>query len=156
MIRTFAARFAPAFLLILIALIGVPASAQDGGRVLESREFKSQILGRTVRYSVYLPAGYESNTTRHYPTVYLLHGMPFEPVNSETDWVQQGSADRLVGDAIGRFRKRDGPLVYAERRHDARHVDERTQAGQTQRIVEVQHAGQRLIPGWQRRDPAHE
>lgn len=100
MIRTFAARFAPAFLLILIALIGVPASAQDGGRVLESREFKSQILGRTVRYSVYLPAGYESNTTRHYPTVYLLHGMPFEPVNSETDWVQQGSADRLVGDAI--------------------------------------------------------
>lgn len=100
MIRFLTARPAPTFLLALIAMFSIPATAQDGGRVLESRDFKSHILGRTVRYSVYLPAGYESNPTRHYPSVYLLHGMPFHPVDSETDWVQQGNADRLVGAAI--------------------------------------------------------
>lgn len=100
MVQLSVARIASCILALLIGVSSLTVHAQDGGRVLESRDFKSHILGKSVRYSVYLPAGYESSPTRHYPTVYLLHGMPFDPVDSETDWIQQGSADRLVGEAI--------------------------------------------------------
>lgn len=93
------ARSAAALLSLLLCVCAPPAFA-DAGKVLESREFKSAILGRNVRYSVYLPPGYESNPTRHYASVYLLHGYPTQPVNSETDWIQQGSADRLIDEAI--------------------------------------------------------
>lgn len=93
------ARSAAAVLSLLLCVCAQPAFA-DAGKVLESREFKSAILGRNVRYSVYLPPGYESNPTRHYASVYLLHGYPTQPVNSETDWIQQGSADRLIDEAI--------------------------------------------------------
>jgi enterochelin esterase-like enzyme len=72
----------------------------ERGVVLESLELKSKILQRAVRYSIYLPPGYEANATHRYPVVYLLHGYPSEPHDSETDWVQQGSADRLVDEAI--------------------------------------------------------
>lgn len=88
------------FLCLLLFVVLAPAAQAENGRVLESRDFKSTILGRNVRYTVYVPGGYESNPTRRYPVVYLLHGMPFAPVDSETDWVQQGSADRLLDDAI--------------------------------------------------------
>jgi enterochelin esterase-like enzyme len=97
--RTLSALLLSCCLLFALTLTARPAQA-DQGKVLESRDFKSTILGRNVRYSVYLPAGYESSPTRHYPVVYLLHGMPFAPVDSETDWIQQGSADRLIDEAI--------------------------------------------------------
>lgn len=86
--------------LCLLFVLALPLAHADDGKVLESREFKSTLLGRNVSYSVYLPAEYETSPTRRYPVVYLLHGMPFAPVDSETDWLQQGSADRLVDAAI--------------------------------------------------------
>lgn len=101
MIRWISVQLAAAAVCLLIALVNTPARAEDGGgKVLESRDFKSAILGRNVRYSVYLPPGYESSPTRHYPVVYLLHGYPSQPVDSETDWIQQGAADRLTDAAI--------------------------------------------------------
>lgn len=100
MSRWVSARLASALVFAATAFCASGAHADDGGRVLESREFKSTLLNRSVRYSVYLPPGYENGQTRHYPVVYLLHGYPGEPVNSETDWIQSGAADRLTGDAI--------------------------------------------------------
>ena len=99
MFRTVRAVTAWVCLICTLAIAPVVAQA-DQGKVLESRDFKSTVLGRNVAYSVYLPPGYETNPTRRYPVVYLLHGMPVAPVDSETDWVQQGSADRLADDAI--------------------------------------------------------
>ena len=75
-------------------------AAGERGVVLESLELKSKILARPVRYSIYLPPGYEANPTHRYPVVYLLHGYPSEPHDSETDWIQQGAADRLADEAI--------------------------------------------------------
>lgn len=40
---------------------------------LEERSFESAVLGRTQRYGVYLPAGYDDESQR-YPVLYLLHG----------------------------------------------------------------------------------
>ena len=91
----------------LFALTSAPPvrAADDGasfarGVVLESLELRSKILNRAVRYSIYLPPGYDANATHRYPVVYLLHGYPSEPHDSETDWVQQGAADRLTDEAI--------------------------------------------------------
>ncbi|HMN44216.1 MAG TPA: alpha/beta hydrolase-fold protein [Povalibacter sp.] len=102
--------------LCLLFVFALPLARADDGKVLESREFKSTLLGRNVSYSVYLPAGYESSPTRRYPVVYLLHGMPFAPVDSETDWIQQGSADRLVDAAIASGRLPPMILVMPDAR----------------------------------------
>lgn len=61
------------------------------GRVLESLSFPSAALGGEMRYSVYLPAGYERDR-RRYPVVYLLHGHS----GDETDWIRVGEADRTA------------------------------------------------------------
>jgi enterochelin esterase-like enzyme len=44
------------------------------GRVTEG-SFRSGALAGVVHYSVYLPRGYRAST-RHYPVVYVLHGLP--------------------------------------------------------------------------------
>ncbi len=65
------------------------------GRVLESLSMASKILGRDVKYSVYLPADYETSS-RRYPVVYLLHGY----TDNETAWVQFGEVNQAADRAI--------------------------------------------------------
>ncbi len=66
-----------------------------GGQVLEGLAMESAILGRSVRYALYLPPDYRTST-RRYPVVYLLHGFTDE----EWAWVQFGevhlAADRGI------------------------------------------------------------
>ena len=54
----------------------------------------STILGTVVKYNVYLPSDY--NSEKHYPAVYLLHGLS----DDYTAWVKRGNmqtvADELV------------------------------------------------------------
>lgn len=54
----------------------------------------SKILGTVVKYNVYLPSDY--NSEKHYPAVYLLHGLS----DDYTAWVKRGNmqtvADELV------------------------------------------------------------
>ncbi len=71
------------------------AISQPMGRVLEERTVKSSILGRAVRYSVYLPADYDFSE-RTYPVVYLLHGY----TDDNTGWLQFGEINRLADMAI--------------------------------------------------------
>jgi S-formylglutathione hydrolase FrmB len=75
-----------------------PLAAQDAisqGRVVEGLQFQSQILGKAVKYAVYLPPDYETSK-RRYPVVYLLHGY----TDDESGWVQFGeiqfAADRGI------------------------------------------------------------
>ena len=75
---------------------GAAAQGPAGqGQALEGLHFTSAILGREVRYAVYLPPDYQAST-RRYPVVYLLHGL----TGSEPDWIQFGeinlTADRAI------------------------------------------------------------
>lgn len=93
------------FLVILLSFILNPAWSQEksnsgyytSGKVMESLSFQSKILGKEVKYSIYLPSDYD-NSTRQFPVVYLLHGY----TDNETAWVQFGevnlSADRAIAD----------------------------------------------------------
>lgn len=86
-------------LLVLLLHAFLFANAQietNTGTVLESLTLKSNVLGKELKYSVYLPSGYCSST-RSYPVLYLLHGY----TDDETSWIQFGEvnsiADRLFG-----------------------------------------------------------
>jgi enterochelin esterase-like enzyme len=71
------------------------AQAPPKGKVLEGRTLKSAILGREVRYTLYLPPDYDLNE-RRYPVTYLLHGY----TDDDTGWLQFGEVNRLADAAI--------------------------------------------------------
>ncbi|BDD07209.1 alpha/beta hydrolase [Aureibacter tunicatorum] len=81
------------FLTLLLTISSFYSFSQS--IVLEDLEHKSQILNSNVKYSVYLPEGYNSSKMK-YPVVYLLHGY----TGSNTNWVQKGAikqtADRMI------------------------------------------------------------
>ena len=72
-------------ILLLMALV-VCTATQAGKVVTDS--IKSNILGTWVKYNVYLPNGFDSETQAHYPVVYLLHGF----TDDYTAWRDKGPA----------------------------------------------------------------
>ncbi|MGB4293320.1 MAG: alpha/beta hydrolase-fold protein [Bacteroidales bacterium] len=60
------------------------------GKTDTSLTISSSIMGITVRYSVYLPPGYDS-TEQSYPVFYLLHGM----YGNHCDWINNGMASEM-------------------------------------------------------------
>jgi S-formylglutathione hydrolase FrmB len=69
--------------------------AQNMGKVIEQKIVKSTILGKDVKYTIYLPADYE-HSDRAYPIVYLLHGYS----DDNTGWLQFGEINRYADKAI--------------------------------------------------------
>ena len=69
--------------------------AQNMGKSMEGKIVKSAIMGKDVKYTIYLPAGYETSE-RSYPVVYLLHGYS----DDDTGWLQFGEINRLADKAI--------------------------------------------------------
>ena len=59
--------------------------------VKESLRFHSEKMGQDIRYSIYLPDGYNSSD-RKYPVLYLLHGW----TDNETSWLQMGNMQRIT------------------------------------------------------------
>ncbi|TKG89652.1 esterase family protein [Puteibacter caeruleilacunae] len=55
----------------------------------------SELLKKDVRYSIYLPEGYEQSN-RSYPVLYLLHGY----TDDETGWTQFGEVQHIADKAI--------------------------------------------------------
>ena len=84
---------------LCIVLASFSITAQNG-KVLESLVFESRIVSYPVKYTVYLPADYETSN-RSYPVLYLLHGYS----DDETGWVQFGEANSIAdrGVANGDF-----------------------------------------------------
>ena len=72
------------------------ALAQTTGKITEQQVIKSNILGKEVRYTIYLPPDYTSSE-RTYPVVYLLHGY----TDDNTGWLQFGEINRYADKAIG-------------------------------------------------------
>jgi S-formylglutathione hydrolase FrmB len=99
-------------LLFLIALSFSPElTAQRGGdrdvipagSRVEYKAFPSKLLGRDLRYGVYLPPSYNGSASR-YPVLYFLHGLN----ENEMRWSTRGHTDlmldRMVADKkIGEF-----------------------------------------------------
>jgi len=81
--------------LLIVGLAPVSHGQWAAGKVLEEKTVRSAILGRDVRYTVYLPADYASSE-RSYPVVYLLHGY----TDDNTGWLQFGEINRLADKAI--------------------------------------------------------
>ena len=64
------------------------------GTVLRDFTINSQILGREMKYSVYLPEGYDGKTTL--PVLYLLHGYG----DDNNSWLDKGDMGALTSAAI--------------------------------------------------------
>lgn len=62
---------------------------------------KSSILGKDVRYTIYLPVGYD-DSKKDYPVLYLLHGYDFNGGNEKGDlaWMSAGSMVQSTDSAI--------------------------------------------------------
>lgn len=69
------------------------SSAQS--KIIESLTMESDLLQTQIKYSVYLPHGFE-NSTQTYPVVYLLNGLG----GDETDWIKTGALKPTVDELI--------------------------------------------------------
>ena len=77
------------FIAIMALTLCLTTQAQDWRQRMsrvEEHTMKSEVLGAERNYTVYLPAGYDLNTERTYPVLYLLHGMD----GTNKDWYERG------------------------------------------------------------------
>ncbi|QEC75611.1 alpha/beta hydrolase [Mucilaginibacter ginsenosidivorax] len=81
--------------LLLCFLLCTGSAFAQQGKVIEEQIVKSKILKRNVKYTIYLPADYET-ANRTYPVVYLLHGYS----DDNTGWLQFGEINRFADQAI--------------------------------------------------------
>lgn len=80
------------------------------GSELKDLVFKSSILNSVMKYSVYLPAGYDA--ARKYPVLYLLHGMD----GDNNDWLTNASLNACASACAEEFGK-DLVIVCPEGRN---------------------------------------
>lgn len=85
------------FLLTLAAVAFLLPSHQAKAGKIVTDSLSSQILNSTVKFNVYLPSGFEKNTEKKYPVVYLLHGLS----DTYTAWKDKGNM-QLVADELMR------------------------------------------------------
>lgn len=91
-------------LLILLLFVSVIVSAQvSRGTVKESLTLDSKILGKQVKYTIYLPFDYETSE-RYYPVTYLLHGLG----DNDMGWLQFGEVNMIADQGIA---NRDFPSM---------------------------------------------
>lgn len=66
-------------------------SGGANGNFRKDLSFKSEILNSMMKYSIYLPEGYD--TGKEYPVLYILHGMD----GNNNDWLQDNSGSLWSG-----------------------------------------------------------
>jgi len=82
--------------IFLLIVLSISTFAQySRGTVKESLSIDSKILGKQVKYTIYLPFDYETSN-RFYPVVYLLHGLG----DNDMGWIQFGEANLIADEAI--------------------------------------------------------
>ena len=86
-----------AALVFLLSLDLVTYAQASHGVVKEGLTIGSKILGKEVRYTIYLPFDYETSS-RFYPVVYLLHGY----TDNDMGWIQFGEANLIADEAIAK------------------------------------------------------
>jgi S-formylglutathione hydrolase FrmB len=88
--------------LILLLVFSLELTAQVSR--VEYKTFQSKLLGRELRYGLYLPPSYNSSPAKRYPILYFLHGMN----ENEMRWSSRGQTDvmldRMIAEGkIGEF-----------------------------------------------------
>ncbi|HET6569614.1 MAG TPA: alpha/beta hydrolase-fold protein [Rhodothermales bacterium] len=83
------------FIAILLPIATVAHAQYPRGTVQEGLTIDSKILGKSVRYTIYLPYDYDTSD-RYYPVVYLLHGYS----DDDTGWLQFGEANAITDELI--------------------------------------------------------
>jgi len=78
-----------------LVLFSFAFSALGQSQVHESLDMPSKLLKTDVKYSVYLPDGYQ-DSERKYPIVYLLNGY----TGDERDWIQFGNMQNIMDEGI--------------------------------------------------------
>jgi enterochelin esterase-like enzyme len=94
--------------------VEVPAKDQDfyalknvpHGQLRQNLYF-SKSTNTTRRIFVYTPPDYDKNTTKHYPVLYLQHGMG----EDETGWGNQGHANLIMDNLIAEGRAKPFIIV---------------------------------------------
>jgi enterochelin esterase-like enzyme len=76
---------------MLLFWLAIHTALLGQSKILESQVMKSDLLKTEVKYSIYLPDGYDYSE-RHYPVVYLLNGY----TGDETSWIESGGMQRIV------------------------------------------------------------
>ena len=85
---------------LLSLLWAITLQALPQGDAYESKTLYSNILKMDRKYSVYLPAGYESSD-RSYPVLYLLHPAgPANTIPNHQSWFYYGELKRYLDKAI--------------------------------------------------------
>lgn len=88
------------FMLGSCALLRAQEIPSEGGRVY-NLTMPSTLMQGDRNYSVYLPEGYETDTLRRYPVLYLLHGLG----NTNTKgWVERGNVEAIANRVIAEGR----------------------------------------------------
>lgn len=76
---------------MLLFWLAIHTALLGQSKILESQVMKSDLLKTEVKYSIYLPDGYDYSE-RHYPVVYLLNGY----TGDETSWIESGGMQQIV------------------------------------------------------------
>lgn len=92
-------------LIVLLFLVSLCYGQVSRGIVKEGLKIDSKILGKEVKYTVYLPYDYETSN-RYYPVVYLLHGY----TDNETAWMQYGESQLIADEAISK--REIPPMIF--------------------------------------------
>ena len=82
-----------------------PVAQGYAGEIVTSH-FTAASLKREWAYNIYLPTGYAENT-RHYPVIYLLHGV----ADDAASWVNKGGIDVVADELIASGQMRAAILV---------------------------------------------
>jgi enterochelin esterase-like enzyme len=72
---------------------------------VRSRWYKSTVTGQTRHVMVYTPPGYDSDTQKRYPVLYLQHGGG----EDETGWARQGKVNFILDNLIAE--KKAVPMI---------------------------------------------
>lgn len=100
---------------ILIAFFLITARAQRSS--IETVQFRSTLVGKTLPYNVVLPPDYRTSRTTRYPVLYLLHGLS----GHYSDWITKTN----VADYASKYRM----IVVTPEGNDGWYTDSATVVG---------------------------
>ena len=69
---------------------------QSFAGIIVNDTIQSEILGQAMPFTVYLPKEFKQNPERHFPVLYLLHGLS----DNERAWMDKGQMDRVADELM--------------------------------------------------------